>query len=47
MTWKAAFPMYELSAGIRAGYEALFEALRGALRAAASPPSTTSIPTAA
>ncbi|MDM5175761.1 PhnD/SsuA/transferrin family substrate-binding protein [Massilia sp. DJPM01] len=32
MTWKAAFPMYELSAGIRAGYDALFEALLGALR---------------
>lgn len=33
MTWKVAFPMYNVSAGIGAGYEALFEALAGVLRA--------------
>ena len=33
MTWKVAFPMYNVSADIGAGYEALFEALAGVLRA--------------
>lgn len=33
MTWKVAFPMYNVSARIGAGYEALFEALAEVLRA--------------
>ncbi|CUI08599.1 phosphate/phosphite/phosphonate ABC transporter substrate-binding protein [Massilia antarctica] len=33
MMWKAAFPMYNVSAEVRAGYEALFETLQGVLRA--------------
>ncbi|WP_229413452.1 phosphate/phosphite/phosphonate ABC transporter substrate-binding protein [Massilia violaceinigra] len=33
MTWSAAFPMYNVSAGVRAGYEALFAALVDVLRA--------------
>lgn len=33
MSWKAAFPMYGLSARLTAGYDALFEALVAPLRA--------------